>query len=282
MNGVLAGRTAIVTGGSQGLGLAIAEAYIDAGAAVTIAARSRDRLAEAAEQLSRRAGDSARVLARVADVSKPEDTEDLAAAAIEHFGSVEILVNNAGVYGPMGRIEDVDWDEWTQALSVNLLGSVLMARALVPHFRARRYGKIVQLSGGGAHGSDASVSARTRPPRPRSCASPRRSGRSSARMASTSTRSRRGALNTRMLDEVLAAGPERVGQGFYDRALRQQEEGGAPLGRGAALAVFLASAQSDGLTGKLLSALWDPWRGAPGPSGGARRERRLHLAADHP
>jgi NAD(P)-dependent dehydrogenase (short-subunit alcohol dehydrogenase family) len=72
-----------------------------------------------------------------------------------------------------------------------------------------------------------------------------------------------GALNTRLLDEVLEAGPEKVGKSFYERALKQKAEGGAPLERGAELAVFLASAASDGLTGKLISAMWDPWESIP-------------------
>jgi hypothetical protein len=62
-----------------------------------------------------------------------------------------------------------------------------------------------------------------------------------------------------MLDEVLAAGPEGVGQAYYDRAMNQKTTGGAPMERAAALAVFLGSAASDGITGKLLSAIWDPW-----------------------
>jgi hypothetical protein len=66
-----------------------------------------------------------------------------------------------------------------------------------------------------------------------------------------------------LLDEVLAAGPERVGESFYARAARQKQEGGAPVERGAALAVFLASAASDGITGKVLSAIWDPWETLP-------------------
>jgi NAD(P)-dependent dehydrogenase (short-subunit alcohol dehydrogenase family) len=68
-----------------------------------------------------------------------------------------------------------------------------------------------------------------------------------------------GALNTRLLDQVLEAGPSRVGDGFYTRAVKQKQEGGAPIERGAELAVFLASAASDGVTGKLISAVWDPW-----------------------
>jgi 3-oxoacyl-[acyl-carrier protein] reductase len=61
-----------------------------------------------------------------------------------------VLVNNAGIYGPMGPSETVDWDHWVQAMEINVFGSVLMCRALLPHFRRRRYGKIIQLSGGGA------------------------------------------------------------------------------------------------------------------------------------
>jgi 3-oxoacyl-[acyl-carrier protein] reductase len=72
-----------------------------------------------------------------------------------------------------------------------------------------------------------------------------------------------GALNTRLLDEVLEAGPEKVGQDFYNRAVKQKEHGGAPIERGADLAVFLASSASDGITGKLISAIWDPWETLP-------------------
>ncbi len=68
-----------------------------------------------------------------------------------------------------------------------------------------------------------------------------------------------GALNTRMLDEALAAGPERIGEDLYARLREQRRSGGASPQRAAELAVFLGSAASDGITGKLLSAVWDPW-----------------------
>jgi hypothetical protein len=66
-----------------------------------------------------------------------------------------------------------------------------------------------------------------------------------------------------MLDEVIAAGPDRVGKAFHERALEQRSSGGTPLGKGAELAVFLAGADSDGITGKLLSAVWDSWAELP-------------------
>ena len=68
-----------------------------------------------------------------------------------------------------------------------------------------------------------------------------------------------GPLNTKMLDEVIDAGPERVGEEFFEKALQQKASGGAGLERGAKLAVFLGSTASDGISGKLISALWDPW-----------------------
>ena len=69
-----------------------------------------------------------------------------------------------------------------------------------------------------------------------------------------------GALNTRLLDEVLAAGPDKVGADFYQRSLKQSSQGGVPLELGADLCAYLASAESDGVTGKLISAKWDPWK----------------------
>jgi 3-oxoacyl-[acyl-carrier protein] reductase len=72
-----------------------------------------------------------------------------------------------------------------------------------------------------------------------------------------------GALNTRLLDRVLDAGAERVGAEFYERMVHVRETGGTPLERGAALCVFLAAAASDGITGRLISAPWDPWEDLP-------------------
>jgi NAD(P)-dependent dehydrogenase (short-subunit alcohol dehydrogenase family) len=68
-----------------------------------------------------------------------------------------------------------------------------------------------------------------------------------------------GALNTRLLDQMLAVDPARIGEGFYKKMAALKETGGTPLERGAALAVYLGSAESDGITGRLLSAVWDPW-----------------------
>jgi 3-oxoacyl-[acyl-carrier protein] reductase len=72
-----------------------------------------------------------------------------------------------------------------------------------------------------------------------------------------------GALNTKMLDEILEAGPDKVGKTFYDRAVKQKKDGGAPIELGADLALFLASSSSNGITAKLISAVWDNWKDWP-------------------
>ena len=258
----LAGRAAIITGASQGLGLAIARAFVQAGADVILCARDAETLVTARDDVAMLAVGAQRVIAVQADISQTMDVNRVVATAQEAFEHVHILVNNAGIYGPKGLLEQTNWDDWVRAIEVNLLGSVLMCRAVLPHFKAQRYGKIVQLSGGGATN-----------PLPRLSAYAA-SKAAVVRLAETLAAEVQpwhidvnaiapGALNTRMLTEVLEAGPDQVGLEFYERALKQKTHGGAGLESGARLAVFLASAASDGLTGKLLSAVWDPWENIP-------------------
>ncbi|HTU77303.1 MAG TPA: SDR family oxidoreductase [Solirubrobacteraceae bacterium] len=263
MSGALAGRTALITGASQGLGLEIARAYVEEGAdGICICGRDADALDQALEELRELAVPGQKVLGTVADVSRGDDVDRLVELALAGMGEVMILVSNAGVYGPKGPIDAIDWLEWKRAIEINLLGSVLPARELVAHFTTRGYGKIVQLSGGGATGPLPGLSAYAA------------SKAAVVRFAETLAEELRehrvdvnaiapGALNTRMLDEVLVAGPRRVGDAFYQRALEQQRTGGVSLRLGAKLAVFLGSGASDGVTGKLLSAVWDPWRELP-------------------
>ena len=258
----LAGRAAIITGASEGLGREIARAYVLAGASVLMCARDRERLDEARLDVSELAKPAQVVAAVPADVSDPADVDRLVAHAFERFPQVHVLVNNAGVYGPIGPVESVDWPAWVRAVEINLLGSVLMVRSLVPHFKRHRYGKIIQLSGGGATNPLPRISAYAA-----SKAAVVRFAESLALEVEPFgidvNAIAPGALNTRMMDQLLAAGPDDAGPAFYERMKKIAEEGGTPLERGAALAVFLASPASDGITGRLLSAVWDPWSDLP-------------------
>ena len=262
MGKLLSGKAAIITGANQGLGLEIAKTYVLAGADVMLCARNAAMLEQALADLLKLAEPGQKILIKACDVSNNADVEALVSETIETLGRCHILVNNAGTYGPKGEIENVDWTEWVKAIEINVFGSILMCRAVLPPFKAQGYGKVIQLSGGGATN-----------PMPRMTAYAV-SKAAIVRFAESLAEEVRGtgidvnaiapgALNTRMLDEVLEAGPEKVGKVFYERSLKQKESGGTALERGAALALFLASPASDGITAKLISAVWDNWEQWP-------------------
>lgn len=262
MQKVLSGKAALITGANQGFGREIAKKYVLAGADVMLCARNLEMLQEVQADLGKMLAPGQKVLVKAVDVSVESDVQALVSETVTGLGACHILVNNAGIYGPKGEIETIDWAEWTKTIEINVYGSILMCRAVLPHFKAQGYGKIIQLSGGGATNPMPRISAYAV------------SKAAIVRFAETLAEEVRGtgidvnaiapgALNTRMLDEVLEAGPEKVGQAFYDRSLKQKESGGSPLGRGADLALFLASAASDGITAKLISAVWDEWENWP-------------------
>lgn len=260
--GQLQNKVAVITGASHGLGFEISRKYLEAGAHVAICARDLTHLREAHRRLAETASAGQSVVSVAADVSRENDVERVFTTALEQFGRVDILVNNAGVYGPKGAVEDVSWAEWLRAIEINLLGPVLTCRAVLPYFKAARRGKIIQLSGGGATQPLPMISAYAA------------SKAAVIRFVETLAEEVRefgidvnavapGALNTRLLDEIVQAGPESVGQAFFERALQQQTNGGTALSRGAELAVFLGSSLSDGITGRIISAVWDPWEALP-------------------
>jgi NAD(P)-dependent dehydrogenase (short-subunit alcohol dehydrogenase family) len=259
MTSALEGRAALITGASQGLGKEIAAAYLRAGASVAICARSAAVLDQTRTELAPLVIRGQQILALPCDVSKPEQVTRVVDESVAAFPQLDIVVNCAGVYGPKGPVETNDWSAWVEAIEINLYGAVLLCRASVPHLKQRGYGKIIQLSGGGATAPLPRLSAYAAA----KAAVVRFSETLAVELAPHKIDVNciaPGALNTRMLDEILAAGPEVVGEDFYQRSLKQKQSGGAPLAGGAALAVFLAGRDSDGVTGRLISAVWDPWR----------------------
>jgi NAD(P)-dependent dehydrogenase (short-subunit alcohol dehydrogenase family) len=258
----LEGRFALITGASQGLGAEIARHYVSNGASVMLCARSADKLAAAQQSLAPLLKPGARIVTITGDVGEPKHVDRIFEKLRAEFPRLDILVNNAGVYGPMGNIEDVDWEEWVDAIRINLLGLVCVSRAAMPMFRAQRYGKIINISGGGAANPMPAITAYAASKAgvvrfTESLALECRDDHIDVNAIAP------GALVTRMMDQLLEAGPERVGQQFFDRMKKIAQEGGTPLDVGAALCVFLGSAESDGITGKLIAAQWDRWEDWP-------------------
>jgi 3-oxoacyl-[acyl-carrier protein] reductase len=259
----LIGRRALVTGGSRGLGREVAAALCREGADVVILARRSSDLDDAVRELEAlRVTPFQQVASIPADLAVAATRTAVVRDAEALVGPLDILVNNAAVMGPIGPLAATNGDEWDLAIDVNLLAPIALMRAVLPGMCERRRGKIINISGGGATGSrpnfSAYASAKTALVRATEIAADevRDAGIDINAVAP-------GAMNTRLLDHVLAAGPSLVGTREYERALVQAREGGTPPALAAALIVFLASPGSDGITGRLLSAVWDPGSDLP-------------------
>jgi 3-oxoacyl-[acyl-carrier protein] reductase len=252
----LTGKGCVVTGAGRGIGRHIAERFAAAGANLALCARSAPQLEEVRAGLVERFG--SRVAVASVDVSVESEVEAFARLAEAELGRVDVLVNNAGVYGPVGPMTDVDLEEWEDALRIDLLGVVYAIRCFVPGMKAAGGGRIINLAGGGLGGPNppVNVSAYT-------CSK-------AAVVSLTETLSREfaparvwvnalapGAVSTALIDTVIAAGPERAGPELHAGSLRQRAAGD-PVEKAGDAAVFLASGRSGELTGRLISAKWDP------------------------
>src|ERR1700694_4892107 len=133
-------RVAILTGGARGIGRKIAEGMAAEGAQVVIAD------VKGAQQ----AADALGGLGVTVDVSSQQDTEHMAQAAIDRHGRIDILVNNAGIYTSLvpTPFEQLDIDEWRRVFDVNVLGMYLATRAVAPHMRKARWGRIINMASG--------------------------------------------------------------------------------------------------------------------------------------
>ena len=251
----LQNKVALVVGAGRGIGEAIALRFAAAGAKLILAARTAPELKAVTEVVKARGGTAHFV---VTDVTAPPEVASLVQKSIEWFGRIDILVNAAGTYGPIGRVWEVDAKEWATTFSANLFGPFLLCQLVLPHMIRVGRGKIINFSGGGATSPLCRFSAY---------------GVSKAavvRLTETLAEEVKefniqvnaiapGAVDTKLQDLVLAAG-ERAGDLLQRiRRLRETGEGGTPREVPAELALFLASDDSRNLTGRLISAPNDKW-----------------------
>ena len=252
----LLGKRTVITGASRGLGLAIARVFLAEGASILICARNAAELESARQSLD--AEHPGKVFAECRDVGLESDLDEFAMTAARLLGGVDVLVCNAGVLGPKGALDTLDWTAWKRTVQINLTGTAYCCRAFLPLLRASSHAKIMIISGGGA----------TKPQPRLSAYAASKAG--VVRFAETLAEELKGAgievnsiapgaLNTRFLEEVLEAGPNVVGESVYESAIKQRDSGGTSPSLGANLCAYLASEAGDGITGRLISAQWDPW-----------------------
>ena len=251
----LSHKVAIVTGAGRGIGKAIALAFAGEGADVVAVSRTIPEVEQTASEIKAR---GRKALAIKADVSNQQDVQEMIALTLKEFGRVDILVNNAGVLGPIGPTWENNIEEWIRTVHINLIGTFLCSRAVLPMMIEQRWGRIINLSGGGA--------AYGRPYFSAYASSKAALVRFTECLAAevkpyniTVNAIAPGLVNTRMQDEVLSAGPK-AGEEALAQARRAKAGGGVSPDLAASLAVFLASDDSAGLTGRLISAVWDDWK----------------------
>lgn len=248
MTAKLAGRTAIVTGAGRGIGRAIALQLASEGAAVVLAARTEAEISAVCAEVQRAGGHS---LAVAIDISRAEQVEAMVERTRRELGPASILVCNAGMPGPVGRLVDIEPAAWEQTLAVNLTGVFLCARAVIRDMEALQWGKIITISSGVAQ----------RPVQRIAAYSASKAGMTNLTHYLADELDehgvdvnavRPGIVRTSLSLTHLASGPEKGGA-LVAHVTRGLQDGGTPPERTAQLVAFLASHDADGISGQFIS-----------------------------
>ena len=250
----LDGKVAVVSGGGTGIGRAIALGLAREGSDVLVFSRTIDEVETTVDEINLL---GRRGLALRGDVTSHIDVARIMRRAIAEFGHVDIMVNNAGIQGPIGLLASNEISGWISTVHTHLIGTFLCCKAILPHMIARRQGKIINLSGGGAA---------TSRPRFSAYATSKAGVVRLTEVLADEVKEFNiqvnaiapGMVNTRLMDDILAAGKMAGAQEIRDAELCK-ETGGTSPDKAANLVVFLSSSDGDCITGRLISAVWDDW-----------------------
>jgi NAD(P)-dependent dehydrogenase (short-subunit alcohol dehydrogenase family) len=245
----LKNKVAIITGGMGGIGKVIVESFLKEGAKVVVADINNSELKNIKGK---------NVIAIKTDISNIEQVKILIKKTISAYKTVDILVNVAGIQKPIGPLIDANEVEWIKNINTNLIGTMLCCKYVLPVMISKKKGKIINFSGGGATFPRINFSAYA--------------AAKAAIVRFTETIAEEviefgidinaispGSIYTKMIEEIIQAG-DKSNKNDLEGAIKIKREGGVSPELTAELAVFLASEESNGITGKLISSVWDDWR----------------------
>ena len=257
--GQLEGRVALVTGGGRGIGRAIALAYAAEGAKLTLAARTSAELRETADIIMGRYGTEVHTV--VADVSSRRQVDNMVDSALERYGFIDVLVNNAGNLGPVGRLWENDPDEWERTIAIHVFGTYYGCRAVIPHMLERGCGRIVNMCGVGGPNLIAYDVAKT------GIANLTENlALELADTAITVNAISPGSIHTRMWEETRDLALKIGDMAMYQQGVEVTSGKGASIERAAQWAVFLGSDSCGKLSGRLVHASTDRFEDFPSHS----------------
>jgi len=257
----MTGKYCLITGATRGLGNVLVRSFWEAGANLVLVARSPGALDRVASELD--SNPAQKIVRAAVDLALPDAADQIASIVQANIPHLNVLINNAAVQGPIGPLWNNEWRAWLSAIQINLLSPVALCRSLIPGIiKGGGGGSIINISGGGATSPRANFTAYAT------------AKTGLVRFSETLAEELRphairvnciapGAMNTAMIAEVVDRGAGAAGQNEYAQAVKVQREGGASLQRVADLCIFLASDTAREITGKLISAVWDPWASFP-------------------
>ena len=256
MTNLLKDKVAIITGGSRGIGRAIAERFAKEGCNLMLAARTKSELESSAKSIRKKY--SVKVITHQTNIADENNVIVMVEKTLSEFGSVDILVNNAAVIGPMGEISNIDSNEFFKTLRNNIGGTIYCTKAVLPIMKKNLNGCIINLSGGGALYPlpyyDAYSASKT----------------SIVRLTENFaiefekyniqvTAISPGAVNTKMFDEQLKADKSSIGENNWKALQDRRVKGGDSIEKAPELALYMAHQKRPELNGKVISAIWDDW-----------------------
>ena len=246
----------IITGASRGLGAYLAQSFWNAGWNVALVARDREALSQLVDGLPKKPNQTA--ITFPFDLGRPQEVTTLISQITNQLPRLDALINNAAIHGPIGPLVENDLALWNEAIQVNLLAPVALCQGLIALMSSSGGGSIINLSGGGATGPRANFSAYASA----KAALVRFSETLAQEVQDQKIRVNciaPGAMKTALLEQVFTSGMTASGKREFEIAETVFAQGGASMDKVADLALFLAGKESLGITGKLISAVWDRW-----------------------